>query len=157
MSDSTGLVQGLWNYDDILRDDGLSYYDYIQKLTFGLFFMMASEKSCPPLNNPSAIRRTKGCFFSALGAEVRFPKISDFPTWENSDFQENPHPFAIPTIPNGLSIHLTDATILRISANFCHTNGATFSQRYKQAPGRIAGAQPTAAEIPNVVSTSIRT
>jgi hypothetical protein len=31
------LVQKLWNYCNILRDDGLSYGDYVEQLTFLLF------------------------------------------------------------------------------------------------------------------------
>ncbi len=34
MSDSTHLIQKLWNYCNILRDDGLSYGDYVEQLTF---------------------------------------------------------------------------------------------------------------------------
>ncbi|MGA2869343.1 MAG: type I restriction-modification system subunit M N-terminal domain-containing protein [Verrucomicrobiota bacterium] len=35
------LVQKLWNYCNILRDDGLSYGDYVEQLTFLLFLKMA--------------------------------------------------------------------------------------------------------------------
>ena len=31
---SATLVQKLWNYCNILRDDGLSYGDYVEQLTF---------------------------------------------------------------------------------------------------------------------------
>jgi len=31
---SPAIVQKLWNYCNILRDDGLSYKDYIEQLTF---------------------------------------------------------------------------------------------------------------------------
>jgi len=41
MSNSTALVQKLWNYCNILRDDGLSYGDYVEQLTFLLFLKMA--------------------------------------------------------------------------------------------------------------------
>jgi len=37
MSNPTALVQKLWNYCSILRDDGLSYGDYVEQLTFLLF------------------------------------------------------------------------------------------------------------------------
>ena len=30
----TALVQKLWNYCNILRDDGLSYGDYVEQLKF---------------------------------------------------------------------------------------------------------------------------
>jgi len=32
MSTSTTLVSKLWNYCSILRDDGLSYGDYVEQL-----------------------------------------------------------------------------------------------------------------------------
>ena len=35
------LVQKLWNYCNILRDDGLSYGDYVEQLTYLLFLKMA--------------------------------------------------------------------------------------------------------------------
>jgi type I restriction enzyme M protein len=37
MTTHTALVQKLWNYCNILRDDGLSYGDYVEQLTFLLF------------------------------------------------------------------------------------------------------------------------
>jgi type I restriction-modification system DNA methylase subunit len=37
------IVQNLWNYCNILRDDGLSYGDYVEQLTFLLFLKMADE------------------------------------------------------------------------------------------------------------------
>jgi type I restriction enzyme M protein len=56
---STQLVQKLWNYCNILRDDGLSYGDYVEQLTFLLFLKMADEQSRPPFNKPSPIPKGK--------------------------------------------------------------------------------------------------
>ena len=53
MSNPTALVQKLWNYCNILRDDGLSYGHYVEQLTFLLFLKMADEQSRPPFNPPS--------------------------------------------------------------------------------------------------------
>ncbi|MEI6279142.1 MAG: class I SAM-dependent DNA methyltransferase [Verrucomicrobiae bacterium] len=55
MSNPAALVQKLWNYCNILRDDGLSYGDYVEQLTFFLFLKMADEQSRPPNNKPSAV------------------------------------------------------------------------------------------------------
>ncbi len=55
MSSSPQLVQKLWNYCNILRDDGLSYGDYVEQLTFLLFLKMADEQSRPPFNKKSPI------------------------------------------------------------------------------------------------------
>ncbi len=51
------LVQKLWNYCNILRDDGLSYGDYVEQLTFLLFLKMADEQSRAPWNKKSPIPR----------------------------------------------------------------------------------------------------
>src|SRR6267378_557637 len=59
MSNPTALVQKLWNYCNILRDDGLSYGDYVEQLTFLLFLRMADEQSRPPFNKPSPIPKGK--------------------------------------------------------------------------------------------------
>lgn len=51
----SALIQKLWNYCNILRDDGLSYGDYVEQLTFLLFLKMADEQSKPPINKSSPI------------------------------------------------------------------------------------------------------
>jgi type I restriction enzyme M protein len=52
---SQRLVQKLWNYCTVLRDDGLSYGDYVEQLTYLLFLKMAHERTLPPLNEASRI------------------------------------------------------------------------------------------------------
>lgn len=54
-NDAAGIVNKLWNYANVLRDDGLSYGDYVEQLTYLLFLKMAQEQTQPPLNRPSAI------------------------------------------------------------------------------------------------------
>ena len=55
MSNPTAHVQKLWNYCNILRDDGLSYGDYVEQLTFLLFLKMADAQARPPFNKVSAV------------------------------------------------------------------------------------------------------
>ena len=50
MSTHNGLVHRLWSYCNVLRDDGLSYGDYLEQLTYLLFLKMADEKTKPPWN-----------------------------------------------------------------------------------------------------------
>ncbi len=52
---SQQIVQKLWNYCHVLRDDGVSYGDYVEQLTYLLFLKMADERSKPPINEPSTI------------------------------------------------------------------------------------------------------
>ena len=54
-NESATVVQRLWNYCNVLRDDGVSYGDYVEQLTYLLFLKMADEKTKPPLNKPSTI------------------------------------------------------------------------------------------------------
>jgi type I restriction enzyme M protein len=42
-NESAGIVQRLWNYCNVLRDDGVSYGDYVEQLTYLLFLKMADE------------------------------------------------------------------------------------------------------------------
>src|SRR5262245_32415295 len=42
---SSTVVQKLWSHCQVLRDDGLSYQDYLEQLTFLLFLKMADERS----------------------------------------------------------------------------------------------------------------
>ena len=52
---SATIVQKLWNYCNVLRDDGMSYGDYVEQLTYMLFLKMADERSQPPCSQPSPI------------------------------------------------------------------------------------------------------
>ena len=49
------IVQKLWNYCNVLRDDGMSYGDYVEQLTYLLFLKMADEHTRPPYNHPSPV------------------------------------------------------------------------------------------------------
>ncbi len=42
---STTIVQRVWNYCNVLRDDGVSYGDYLEQLTYLLFLKMDDENS----------------------------------------------------------------------------------------------------------------
>ena len=54
-NESTTIVQKLWNFCNVLRDDGVSYGDYVEQLTYLLFLKLADEQTKPPHNRPSAI------------------------------------------------------------------------------------------------------
>jgi len=51
----TDIVNKLWNYCSVLRDDGMSYGDYVEQLTYLLFLKMADERSKPPYNHPGML------------------------------------------------------------------------------------------------------
>jgi type I restriction enzyme M protein len=54
-NESASIVQRLWNYCNVLRDDGVSYGDYVEQLTYLLFLKMADEQTQAPYNKPSSI------------------------------------------------------------------------------------------------------
>jgi type I restriction enzyme M protein len=49
------IVNKLWSYCNVLRDDGLSYGDYLEQLTYLLFLKMADEQTKPPWKRPSPV------------------------------------------------------------------------------------------------------
>ena len=54
-NDSSTIVQKLWNYCNVLRDDGVSYGDYVEQLTYLLFLKMADEQTKPPFSKESVV------------------------------------------------------------------------------------------------------
>ncbi len=61
---SSAIVQKLWNYCNVLRDDGMSYGDYPgsspgqadnEQLMYLLFLKMADERTRPPHNQKSPV------------------------------------------------------------------------------------------------------
>ncbi len=59
MNTST-IVQKLWNYCNVLRDDGMSYGDYVEQLTYLLFLKMADERTRAPYHQPSPVPEPHG-------------------------------------------------------------------------------------------------
>jgi type I restriction enzyme M protein len=54
---SATIVQKLWNYCNVLHDDGMSYGDYVEHLTYLLFLKMTDERSRPPYKQASLVPR----------------------------------------------------------------------------------------------------
>ena len=52
---SSTIVQKLWNFCNVLLDDGMSYIDYVEQLTYLLFLKMADERTKPPYSQPNEI------------------------------------------------------------------------------------------------------
>ncbi len=55
---SSTIVQRLRNDSNVLRDDGMSYGDYVEQLTYLLFLKMDQENSAM-LGKPSVICRRR--------------------------------------------------------------------------------------------------
>lgn len=55
MSINSNIISKIWSFCNTLRDDGVSYGDYLEQLTYLLFLKMADEYSKPPHKRPIAI------------------------------------------------------------------------------------------------------
>ena len=63
------LVARLWNYCDVLRDDGVSTIDYIEQLTFLLFLKMAHERANRKLAPDEALKPVADAWQRLLDAD----------------------------------------------------------------------------------------
>jgi len=57
---SAAIVQKLWNYCNVLRDDGVGYGDYVEQLTYLLFLKMADEQTKALHKRASAVPKALG-------------------------------------------------------------------------------------------------
>jgi type I restriction enzyme M protein len=46
----SAIVSKVWNFANVLRDDGVGYGDYLEQITYLLFLKMADELNKPPYN-----------------------------------------------------------------------------------------------------------
>ena len=49
-TNTNSIISKVWSFCNTLRDDGVSYGDYLEQLTYLLFLKMADEYSKPPYN-----------------------------------------------------------------------------------------------------------
>jgi type I restriction enzyme M protein len=54
-NNTSSIVSKIWAFCNTLRDDGVSYGDYLEQLTYLLFLKMADEYSKPPYKRPMPI------------------------------------------------------------------------------------------------------
>ncbi len=60
MSEQTSsIISKVWGMCNVLRDDGVTYGDFLEQLTYLIFLKMADEYSRPPYNKPMGI--PEGC------------------------------------------------------------------------------------------------
>src|SRR5437879_1025983 len=78
MATTQDIVQKLWSLCDILRDDGITYHQYVTELTLLLFLKMAqeteTERRLPPGRRWSDLKSKSGVeqhtFYRALLIEL---------------------------------------------------------------------------------------
>ena len=58
LNNTYSIISKVWSFCNTLRDDGVSYGDYLEQLTYLLFLKLADEFSKPPYNRKLPIPRT---------------------------------------------------------------------------------------------------
>jgi type I restriction enzyme M protein len=71
----SALISKVWNFANVLRDDGVGYGDYLEQITYLLFLKMADEMSKPPYSKNIEFPRIK----DTEGNEIT---DGDFCDWE---------------------------------------------------------------------------
>jgi len=68
----SSIISKVWSFANVLRDDGVSYGDYLEQLTYLLFLKMVDEFAKPPYNREIIV--PEGCDWESLkgkrGAEL---------------------------------------------------------------------------------------
>lgn len=69
---TTSIISKVWSFAHVLRDDGVSYGDYLEQLTYLIFLKMADEYTRPPYNRtiPIPQQYNWGSLTSRRGAEL---------------------------------------------------------------------------------------
>ena len=75
MTEST-IISKIWNMANVLRDDGVSYGDYLEQITYLLFLKMADEMNRPPYNKGLRFPHLK----DAEGKEIADGEMCDWET-----------------------------------------------------------------------------
>lgn len=75
---SAAIVSKVWSFCTTLRDDGVSYGDYLEQLTYLIFLKMADEYSRPPYNRKVGIppKYTWQSLKTKRGAELEVHYVS---------------------------------------------------------------------------------
>lgn len=55
----SSIISKVWNFANVLRDDGVGYGDYLEQITYLLFLKMADELNKPPYNKGLPFPRLK--------------------------------------------------------------------------------------------------
>ena len=75
MSESA-IVSKVWNFANVLRDDGVGYGDYLEQITYLLFLKMADELNKPPYSKGLKFPKLK----NAQGEELPNAETCDWQT-----------------------------------------------------------------------------
>ncbi|NJC27752.1 type I restriction-modification system DNA methylase subunit [Lewinella antarctica] len=76
---TASLISKVWSFATVLRDDGVSYGDYLEQITYLLFLKMADEQTKPPYDKEIHFPRLK----DIEGNEIEDGLVCDWDTLSN--------------------------------------------------------------------------
>lgn len=78
MTNESTIISKVWNFANVLRDDGVGYGDYLEQITYLLFLKMADEFSKPPYSRTTNIPAAYNweSLVSKRGAELELHYIT---------------------------------------------------------------------------------
>ncbi len=99
------VTNKLWNYCHVLRDDGMSYGDYVEQLTYLLFLKMADERTQAPYNQPSIVPQQYS--WSSLIKKDSDESFDQFSGSRCPALTRKPGPRLLPWAFGGIEVHRT--------------------------------------------------
>ncbi|MFV8335939.1 N-6 DNA methylase [Flavobacterium sp. RSP29] len=75
MTEST-IISKVWNFANVLRDDGVGYGDYLEQITYLLFLKMADELNKPPYSKNLVFPKIK----DSDNKEIEDGEVCNWPT-----------------------------------------------------------------------------
>src|SRR3990167_8027059 len=94
MNATASIVSKVWSFCTTLRDDGVSYGDYLEQLTYLIFLKMADEYSRPPYSRKIGIPEglgwasLKGAGGAALEGGKGGGRLGNFLTKQKNKIQD---------------------------------------------------------------------
>ena len=74
MSNTSSIVSKVWNFCNVLRDDGVGYGDYLEQLTYLLFLKLADEMTELGFYPPSS--KDSGATSNPIPGEFAWSELS---------------------------------------------------------------------------------
>jgi type I restriction enzyme M protein len=75
----SAIISKVWNFANVLRDDGVGYGDYLEQITYLLFLKMADEMNQPPYNKGLVFPKVK----NAKNIEIESGETCDWTTLQS--------------------------------------------------------------------------
>ena len=108
------IVSKLWKLCNVLRDDGITYHEYVTELTYILFLKMAKETNAEGRFAEGVTIEQGDNLTPEEETQNSEKKIVQAYSWDNF------------VSKSGLELHIYYKTILRLFGSYCTGRGGEF-------------------------------